>query len=296
MRDGDLRTLGGQLALIISKLPRAEASWILETEFGKGTVVSLYPEEDEYSYQGLCRRFGSDKVDEHNLVNLHDVVVGLSFQETPAEWEPHHFRLFMSHVTGDKARLAELKRSLSDYGIDAFLAHESIAPTAKWQTSIMASLQNCQALAAFLTPTFHDSLWTDQEVGVVLGRGELVFAINLGLTPYGFMGEAQALPALRLADNEIEEAIFDILVKHPQTARNMAEALVYRFEDSRSFAEVKRNLILLEKASGFTFAHMEILQHARQRNNQIAREAFADTPARIAALVQKYGSDAPFGG
>ena len=49
------------------------------------------------------------------------------------------------------------------------------------------------AMAALMTDGFHDSLWTDQEVGFAFGRGVPIVAVKLGRDPYGFVGKFQAL-------------------------------------------------------------------------------------------------------
>ena len=51
------------------------------------------------------------------------------------------------------------------------------------------------AFAALMTDDFHDSDWTDQEVGFALARGVPVIAVKLGRDPYGFLGKFQALSA-----------------------------------------------------------------------------------------------------
>ena len=48
-------------------------------------------------------------------------------------------------------------------------------------------------MAALMTDGFHDSLWTDQEVGFAFGRGVPIVAVKLGRDPYGFVGKFQAL-------------------------------------------------------------------------------------------------------
>jgi hypothetical protein len=83
-------------------------------------------------------------------------------------WSPGRFRLFMSHVHADKLIVSAVKTALSLYGIDCFVAHEDIEPTKEWITEIETALDTCHAAAAFLTPTFHDSKWTDQELGYCL--------------------------------------------------------------------------------------------------------------------------------
>jgi hypothetical protein len=46
---------------------------------------------------------------------------------------------------------------------------------------------------ALMTPDFHVSDWTDQEVGHAVCRGVPTIAVNLGTTPYGFLARFQAL-------------------------------------------------------------------------------------------------------
>jgi hypothetical protein len=46
---------------------------------------------------------------------------------------------------------------------------------------------------AIMTDGFHDSFWTDQEVGFALACGVPVIALRMGKDPYGFLGKFQAL-------------------------------------------------------------------------------------------------------
>ncbi len=92
-------------------------------------------------------------------------------------WEDGFVRLFLSHVSQHKVKVAELKRELSHLGVSSFVAHEDIEPTLEWQNEIERALMSTDALAALLTPEFHESKWTDQEIGFALGRGTLVIPI-----------------------------------------------------------------------------------------------------------------------
>ena len=49
-------------------------------------------------------------------------------------------------------------------------------------------------MCALLTEGFHESNWTDQEVGFALARGILVIPVKYESAPYGFMGRIQAQP------------------------------------------------------------------------------------------------------
>jgi hypothetical protein len=45
---------------------------------------------------------------------------------------------------------------------------------------------------ALLTTEFHDSDWTDQEVGYALARRVPIISVRMGRDPYGFLGKFQA--------------------------------------------------------------------------------------------------------
>jgi len=110
-------------------------------------------------------------------------------------WGDSGYRVFLSHKTEVKGETAALSEALKMFGISAFVAHENIHPTKEWQNEIENALSSMDAFVALLTNDFHDSNWTDQEVGYALGRGVPVICVKLGRDPYGFIGKFQALPS-----------------------------------------------------------------------------------------------------
>jgi hypothetical protein len=108
-------------------------------------------------------------------------------------WNAERYRVFLSHKAGVKCQVGLLKAKLSRFGVDCFVAHEDIEPTREWQSEIESALATMDAFVALLTEDFHDSDWTDQEVGFALGRGIPMISVSLGKAPYGFIGRFQAL-------------------------------------------------------------------------------------------------------
>jgi hypothetical protein len=137
-------------------------------------------------------------------------------------WGDESFRLFLSHKAQVKKQTASLKERLSLFGIAAFVAHEDIQPTRAWQNEIENALHSMDAFAALMTDDFHDSDWTDQEVGFALARGVPVIAVHLGLNPYGFIGKFQAL---RTDWNDATEGIVKLLIKHERMFSAYVQAL-----------------------------------------------------------------------
>lgn len=126
--------------------------------------------------------------------------------------EQDFLRLFLSHKVEFKTRTATLKKHLQLFGVSCFVAHEDIHPTKEWQNEIENALFSMDAFCALMTKDFHDSLWTDQEVGVAFGRGVPIVALRLGQDPYGFIGKFQAVSC---SWDEAPFEIVKVLIKHP---------------------------------------------------------------------------------
>lgn len=112
-------------------------------------------------------------------------------ESTTTFWKTGHFKLFISHLSTFKKTIGHLKTALEKYGISSFVAHEDIEPTKEWQEEIEKGLFSMDALCAVLMPGFKESNWTDQEIGVAVGRSVLIIPIRKDLDPYGFIGKYQ---------------------------------------------------------------------------------------------------------
>ena len=103
------------------------------------------------------------------------------------------------------------------------MAHDDIRPTRDWEDEIIHSLRNVDILIALLTPDFRNSEWTDQEIGAAVGRGLPVVPIDLGMTPYGFLGKFQAI---RGKSVPMEDAADYILQQLLETGRPEIHGLI----------------------------------------------------------------------
>lgn len=155
----------------------------------------------------------------------HTVSAGQVHEESRF-WVPGYLRLFISHLSEHKLKATRLKDALKKYAVSCFVAHEDINPTLEWQGEIEKALASMDALAAILTPGFHDSNWTDQEVGFALGRGTLVVPLRDGLDPYGFVGKLQGVPSQGRTVAQVADAVFQALASNSATKNKMASALV----------------------------------------------------------------------
>ena len=201
-------------------------------------------------------------------------------------WEPDHFRLFICHVSLDKEVAHLLKEELEKIQVSCFVAHDDIEPTRQWQDEIEEALRTMDALAAILSTNFHQSNWTDQEVGFAIGTGRLVLPLRLGFDPYGFIGKFQGYQIAGIQYPTIAEEIVKILARHGQTALKMALALVKHFEWSRTWESAKATMSLLEECAVIDEVLLRRIEEAERSSNQVS--GAWGVPARIRTLVAKH--------
>lgn len=201
----------------------------------------------------------------------------------PPFWKDGYFRLFISHLATDKANAQLLKDKLEKYGISGFVAHSDIEPTKEWQNEIEMALRTCDSLIALMIPGFHESKWTDQEIGLALGRDLLIIPVRMGQDPYGFIGKFQAITVTDYT--VLTEDIFNSLLRNKKTSKKMAFAVMFKFENSDSFAEAKTNLNFVDKIEYWDKKLIRKLKSAEDNNSQISHSF--GVPERLKSIIQK---------
>lgn len=128
-------------------------------------------------------------------------------------WPPDRVRVFLSHVSRHKTRIAALAADLESSEFACFVAHEEIEPSLEWQRVIESALSSCDVLVAYVTPDWPQSKWCDQEVGWGLSRGVVVVTADAGEMAYGFIARLQAIPArTEAADRDLARKIVKAIV------------------------------------------------------------------------------------
>ena len=154
-------------------------------------------------------------------------------------WKPSCVRAFVTHKAKYKRKAGELKDELERYGVSCFVAHKDIEPTKEWIQEIEHALFSMDLLIALMSGAFHASNWTDQEVGVAVGRHIPIIPIKIGKDPYGFIGRYQALSGVWTDISKMASDVFDIIVKHSATKEKIKRATINAFKNSPSFADSK---------------------------------------------------------
>lgn len=232
-----------------------------------------------------------DKADDESLAQLHFHLSGeksLSYPSGTLEfWQPGTYRIFLSHVSKHKIEAADLKRNLNEFHISTFVAHTDIEPTKEWQDEIELALESADCLLALVTEDFHKSNWTDQELGIAIGKGKMIVAVSCGGKPYGFLQKYQWLKSPSLDTDLIKEELFTILSMNNLSKKKFSEALVNKFESSHSFVSAMANMSLLEKVDYLDSDLLKRVQMAHDNNSQI-NGAYGVT-YRVQQLINKAG-------
>ena len=135
-----------------------------------------------------------------------------------------YLRVFLSHISKDKAKATRLRECLKPYGIQAFVAHEDIEPTKEWQGEIERGLMSMEAFVSIHTAGFSKSIWTQQEIGVALGRGVKIVALRMGEDPTGFISKHQALSRGNKTAEAVAKELSDLFAADERTARRLQDA------------------------------------------------------------------------
>jgi len=253
----------------------------------------------------ICRNLGNDQFGSVTITPLTSKSTSVGPRAKPADAEVRHiwkegfFRLFLSHVSAHKVAVAKLKSELQLRGISAFVAHEDITPSLEWQNEIELALRSMHAIAALLTPDFHHSTWTDQEVGFALGKGVLVVPVRLGSDPYGFIGKVQGLSGSLDQPVRVASLLLTTLLNHPSTHRQMRKGLVSAFEGAESYASAIALSKVISTVRDFSEDEKALIQRACRTNDQVFNPT--GVVSRVCAAIGMpeagkiaEGSDVPF--
>jgi hypothetical protein len=172
------------------------------------------------------------------------------------------YRVFLSHKAEVRKQTSELKDDLLLYGVTSFVAHADIRPTKAWQDEIENALTTMDAFVSVMTANFHESDWTDQEVGFAFARGVPIIAIKLGRDPYGFIGKFQALSC---SWSNAAQEIVKLLVKHDR----MVNAYVNAVKNCRGFDHGNQLAAILPDIDHLTDDQADALIAAYNENGQV---------------------------
>lgn len=204
-------------------------------------------------------------------------------------WGGEGVKAFISHKAEYKTEAGDLKDSLRRHGISSFLAHEDIEPLREWIPEIERALFEMDLLIALLTDRFSESDWTDQELGVAVGRRIPIIPVRLGADPYGFIGRYQAISGHGKQSVEIAEEIFDHLLRNEMTKELAKDAFIVSVSRSGSFNRSNQLANSLRQIDSLSTEQASSLVAAFNGNDQV-RHAWSFAGCIVSELQRMTGS------
>lgn len=224
--------------------------------------------------------------------------------------------LFLSYNTVDKTLAREIKEYLKTKGYESFLSHEDIEVSREWREEIVKHLEACVGLIAVVTDDFSKSSWTNQEVGIAIGKNKPVISIaldsSLGLP--GFLESRQAIIApevnLEKAVEKAAQAIDRILKFESQsyeihtyaaTLLNVVsdtKLILTTYKDSLTNPDLTQMLLGIQNCAN-AFDGLSMVEPAEQLNLRanlaaIARrlDALTSLPVSMGLYGDEFGKEA----
>ena len=150
----------------------------------------------------------------------------------------------------------------------SFVAHEDIKPLKEWREEIEKALKSMDLLLALLTEDFRKSKWTDQEVGVAIGREVRVMPVRMGEDPYGFMDRYQAIPG-NLGGRGIAAEVLALALDMDEVRDEAIDTFILAVARSENYGRSDPLAECLPKISHLTAKQEAKLVRAFNDNDQV---------------------------
>jgi TIR domain len=201
-------------------------SYQLDIPFGSRTVHDIIATSDEETVVDLAEYFDLD---------VPKPEAPQSRIATVSTTRP--LFIFASHLSAHKALVGQVRTSLQRYGIELFVAHDTIEEDSAWEEEIRLALDRADAGLVFVHQGLKESDWCDQEIGWLQGRHIPVMALRFDSTPYGFFAKYQAQPVSPSTHaGTIAEMTVDRVAGKRELSGGLAASLVSAMRNSTSFA------------------------------------------------------------
>lgn len=186
-------------------------------------------------------------------------------------WRENCLRLFISHRDAHKVAAHSLAEALEPFGVCSFVAHDRIKPMKEWQREILNGLMTMEVMLVLLTDDFHESDWTNQEVGFALGKGIPIIAVKVGNTdPKGFINAKQAMKADLANMAACAADVHSLLVSEIGQEGRLKSIMIEAFVNSPNFPESMARLKrLVQTTDRLTDKEFQRIAEGYEKNDQL---------------------------
>lgn len=196
-------------------------------------------------------------------------------------WRDGQIRAFISHIADFKEFASSVAEALPSVGVQGFVAHETIEPSAEWQDEIERALRTAHVFVGLAHKGFSASWWTQQEVGWALGRELPIVMIRLGEDPHGFPAKVQSPSGLGRSPEEVATQIAVSLTRDPTFGPRLVDRFMAEVHHARSYVTAKEAALRVEAMGKLSEPLLDELGRAYLGNDQLYGHVGARVVERI---------------
>jgi len=177
---------------------------------------------------------------------------------------------FLSHSNKDKKIARRLADHLRIYGFDVFVAHDDIDIGDEWEEILKEKIKTCRLFLVLLSKNFHESRYTDHEIGIATAFNKQIFPIRLDHTkPYGFMSKFQAKKISPNVNHNETRNLAENLMRFINEGQNVVDRMIEKLEDINSLNDANYIVEILFENTNFTYKQINKIANAFLSNRQI---------------------------
>lgn len=184
-------------------------------------------------------------------------------------WKDGYVRVFLSHSAAEKSFVGEVSRELAVYGIDGFVAHDSMEVERDWQPQIELALRTAEAFVALVHPPFNESAWCQQEVGWARGRALASYFVRIGADPRGFPSPTQWPSGVNSTAREVAVLIVSWIERQGVATTSIADALVQGLAEAGNYFDAEAAAKRVAELGDLTDGLWQQLIAAYWKNDQV---------------------------
>ena len=178
--------------------------------------------------------------------------------------------IFVSHSNKDINLTKEIEGFINKSYIKLFFAHRGINGSEKWNETIRVNIDGCDGMLALVTPNFHTSEYTKQEVGAAWVRKKPILPVCVDKArPKGFIKEIQWILYSNSWPYESTGEIIKFALSQNREHEEMVDIVVKMLIGSESYPHSGCLTTILESEESLTPKQIAGIEHALETNPQV---------------------------
>ena len=195
--------------------------------------------------------------------------------------------VFVSHSNKDNTMANEIESSINKLYLELFLAHRDIEGGEEWREVIRGKIRDCNVFVALVTPDFHESEYTEQEVGAAWLLKKPILSIRVdGTDPKGFITGKQWITYNKQYPHTTAGELVKFALTEMDGHDRMVDVVVEILNNARSFNESNYLADILSSQTVLTPKQITGIKHALETNDQVYGARY--TKKQLSSILGKH--------